>query len=87
MRNKIVTTIYLTHHQAAEMDRLSNETGRSKADLIREGIDHVIADLGGTVEHEMAESRQTTSNPLSARVAALERRLALIEAHFPQENP
>lgn len=71
--SKSVTTVYLTASQRGELVRLSALHGRAMADLIREGVDHVIGDLGGTVEREEAESRRTVSRTLSERVAQLER--------------
>lgn len=78
---KRCTTVYLTAAQDAELGRLSGLHGRSMADLIREGVNMVLADLGGTVEHEDAESRRTiAAAPLSARVRALELRLDALDA-------
>lgn len=40
------TTIYLTDDQKRELEGLAGRTKRSEAELIREGVDHVI-DLHG----------------------------------------
>ncbi len=82
---KTATNVHLTAHQTAELSRLSALHGRSRADLIREGVDMVIEDLGGVVEDPEADSRTTPSTaPLSARVAALEERLAAVEGRVNQ---
>ncbi|MDR2347193.1 MAG: ribbon-helix-helix protein, CopG family [Bifidobacteriaceae bacterium] len=35
------TSIYLDDERKAKLDRVASITGRTRADLIREGIDHV----------------------------------------------
>lgn len=78
--SKSVTTLYITESQRSELSRLSALHGRTMADLIREGVDHVIGDLGGHVEHEEAESRRTVRRPLSERVSQLEREVSRLSA-------
>lgn len=36
------TTIYLTEDQKAELEAIAGRTRRTEAELIREGVDHVI---------------------------------------------
>ena len=36
------TTIYLTETQKRELESIANRTRQSEAELIREGVDHVI---------------------------------------------
>lgn len=38
------TTIYLTEAQKAELEAIAGRTGRTEAQLIREGVDRVIGD-------------------------------------------
>lgn len=45
------TTVYLTATQRRALARASRATGRSEADLIREGVDSV------TAQHRIAEPR------------------------------
>lgn len=41
------TTVYLTDEQAEALGRVSRATGKSRSDLIREGIDRVTRTHGG----------------------------------------
>lgn len=49
--------VILTEHQINELRRLGAVHERNFCSLVREGVDMVIEDLGGTVEPENAESR------------------------------
>ncbi len=40
------TSVYLTNEEADELRRVSIREGRSQAELIREGVRHVIAEAG-----------------------------------------
>ena len=48
------TSVYLTDHEAEQLRQLSIRDGRPQAELIREGVRHVIAEAG-------AERRQYRS--------------------------
>lgn len=37
------TTIFLPEDQKAELKRIARETGRSESDLIRDGVNHIVA--------------------------------------------
>jgi Arc/MetJ-type ribon-helix-helix transcriptional regulator len=42
------TQIQLTGEQADQLKRLAAARGRSMADLVREGVDHLLRENGGT---------------------------------------
>jgi len=48
------TQIQLTEEQARSLDELSRETGQSKADLIRESVDRMIAGRASLSREERA---------------------------------
>lgn len=48
------TSVYLTNDEAEELRRVSIREGRPQAELIREGVRHVIAEAG--VERRMFRS-------------------------------
>lgn len=63
--------VNLTEHQKAELLTLSAAHGRTMSSLVREGVNAVIGDLGGTVEAD-GEDESKVYVTLSARVLLLE---------------
>ena len=57
------TSVYLTEDEAEALRRLALNSGRSQAELIRDGIRHVLASDNGSERrfHSMGKGRGTGS--------------------------
>ena len=51
------TTVYIDESQAERLGRLANASGRSQAELIREGLDHVLAEAPPRTFHSLAAGK------------------------------
>ena len=51
------TTVYLSDEEAAALRRMSVQTGRSQADLLREGVRRVVEEALPRVFHSMGTGR------------------------------
>ncbi|MBA3867134.1 MAG: ribbon-helix-helix domain-containing protein [Solirubrobacterales bacterium] len=49
------TTVYLDEGQAERLGRLSDAVGRSRAELIREGVEHVLESAPPRTFHSMGK--------------------------------
>lgn len=70
------TTIYLPEDKAEALRRLASITGRSQADLIREGIRRVTQEVPPRVFHSMGRGSSAAPGPAHWNPAELyEKRL------------
>jgi ribbon-helix-helix CopG family protein len=53
------TTVYLDEGQAERLGRLASASGRSQAELIREGVERVLEDAPPRTFHSMGKGRST----------------------------
>jgi Arc/MetJ-type ribon-helix-helix transcriptional regulator len=53
------TTVYLTDEEAAALQRVAAETGRSQSELIREGVQAVTSTGGERRFHSMGKGEGT----------------------------
>lgn len=53
------TTVYIDDSQAERLGRLADASGRSQAELIREGLDHVLAEAPPRTFHSMGAGRSS----------------------------
>lgn len=51
------TTVYLDESQAERLGRLSDAVGRSRAELIREGVERVLEEAPPRTFHSMGKGR------------------------------
>lgn len=51
------TTVYLDESQAERLGRLASATGRSQAELIREGLERVLSEAPPRTFHSMGRGR------------------------------
>lgn len=73
-----VTNIHLTAHQAEQLALLAKKSDRTMSSIIREGVNLVIADMGGEIEQGVELAR----DGLLERVLGIEQRLATVERHL-----
>lgn len=51
------TTVYINDSQAERLGRLATASGRSQAELIREGVDRVLSEAPSRTFHSMGKGR------------------------------